>query len=239
MPDEKPSGGHDSTSLPKPSGKTFTLKITFHGASNLPVSDYPSRSSDPYVLAQINTDRPTRHKEDPKIRFRSHTIHRTVEPTWEAVWIVAGVPESGFELKTRIYDEDPGNHDDRLGKVTINSGRIGKDWQGIKKGEYKVKKTGADLIAYGLRWGKTLICRNSNLHARLILSIEVLGETEEEVGKVYTMNNFWWVHYSPVIGRLAGIKADNDQGIERYKWVITFDPLDQSLISAFKRMNCN
>lgn len=215
--DEKPKGGYDPTPLKPSSSPTYTLKITFHSASNLPVSDYAAASSDPFILAQLNTSIPTRHKEDPKLRFRSKTLRRTVEPEWEAEWIVAGVPESGFELSTRIYDEDPEDHDDRLGKVVISSGRIGEAWKGFKREEFKVKKKGADLVAYGLRWGKKLMCKGVHLHATLTMSIEVLGKTEEEVGKAYTVNSFYFVHFSPVIGRLTGIKSDDDRGVERYE----------------------
>jgi Ca2+-dependent lipid-binding protein len=213
--DEKPAGGYDPTPLEPSSGPTYTIKITFHSAWNLPASDY-NGVSDPYVLAQLQTDLPTRHKEDPKLRYRSKTIRRSVEPEWEAVWVVAGIPKSGFTLSTRIYDEDPGNHDDRLGKVEIHSGRIDEKWK-IDRETFKVKKTGADVMAYGLRWGKKLLCRDVKLHATLTMSIEVLGRTEEEVGKAYTLNNFWWVHWSPMIGRIAGTKTNDDRGVERFK----------------------
>ena len=214
--EEKPKGGHDPTPMPKTDGPTYTLEFTFHQALNLPISDIPAGTSDPYILAQLETSLPSRHEQDPKLRFRTQTIHRTVEPKWESRWVVAGIPSSGFDLKVRIYDEDVDDHDDKLGKVFIQSGRIDESFK-IEKREYRVKKRGADLIAYGLRWGKTLICRNSHTHARLILSIKVVGKTEDEVGKAYTMNNFWWKHYSPLIGRLAGVKSHNDKGIERYK----------------------
>lgn len=215
--DEKPSGGYDSTPLHPSSSPTYTVKFTFHSASNIPVSDYGAASADPFVLAQLNTSTPTRHKEDAKLRFRSQTIHGTVEPQWEAEWIVAGVPQSGFTLKARIYDEDPGDHDDRLGKVIYSSGQIGEGWKGISKQEFKVKKRNADLFAYGLRWGKKIMCKDVELHARMVLSAEILGKTEEEVGKVYTVNSFYFVHFSPMIGRLTGIKADDDRGVERYE----------------------
>lgn len=218
MPDDKqPEGGHDSTPLKPSSGPTYTVRITFHSAHNVPVSDYGTRSSDPYILAQMQTPLPTRHREDPHLRFRSQTIHRTTEPEWNAQWIVGGVPESGFSLSIRLYDEDPEDHDDRLGKVGYDSGRLSEKWKGLDKEEFKVKKTGADVVAYSMRWAGRMLCKSKDIHARLVMSVEVLGKTEEEVGKVYTMNNFWWVHYSPMIGRLAGVKSNDEKGVERFK----------------------
>ena len=214
---KQPVGGYDSTPLKPTSGPTHTVKFTFHSATNLPISDYPSRTSDPFICAHLSTSLPSRHSQDPHIRFRSHTAHQTLEPKWEAVWIVAGIPESGFKLQTRIYDEDPDDSDDRLGKVDLESGRLAKDWKPIRRKEFKIKKTGADVFAYGLRWGRKVLCRGVELDGRLVMSIEIIGRTEEEVGKAYTVNNFWWIHYSPIIGRLTGTKSNDEKGVERFK----------------------
>jgi hypothetical protein len=216
--DEKqPPGGHDDTALQPSTEPTYTVKITFHRATNLPLSDIGSGSTDPYILAQANTGRSTRHKEDPPLRYRSPTVQRSKAPTWDAHWVLAGIPASGFTLKSRIYDEDPDDHDDRLGKVEIETGPISEGWQGIKEKEYKVKKSGADVRAYTLRWCSVMIHPKRSTHASLVISIELVGMTKEEVGKAYTVNNFWRVHYSPMIGRLAGVKSKDNKGVEQYK----------------------
>ena len=218
---DEPAGGHDKTPLKPTPGDTYTVKITIHSALNLPVSDFPGMSSDPYILSQMNVPLTPRHKEDPRLRFRSNTLRKTLEPEWNAEWVVAGVPASGFKLKTRIYDEDPGNHDDRLGRVTFSTGPISEGWK-MDHHEHKVKRAGASVRAYGLRWLKTATCSGAHAHARLVVSVEVLEKTEreKEVGMAYTINNFWWIHYSPLIGKLvAGTKAKDDKGIERSKWV--------------------
>ncbi|ORX34439.1 hypothetical protein BD324DRAFT_583275 [Kockovaella imperatae] len=213
---EKPPGGYDPTPLKPSSGPTYTVKITFHGASNIPISDYGSRSCDPYLLAQIDSSLTPRHSRDPPLRFRSQTIHKQLEPKWNAEWVVAGVPASGFELDISVLDEDPDDHDDRLGKVFVSTGKISKDWQGIKEQEFKVKEKGADVFAYGLRWIRAALCRGVEVHAKLCLSMELVGETKEEVGKIYTVNNFWWTHYSPMIGMLTGTRGEDDRGAERF-----------------------
>lgn len=216
--EKKPEGGHDNTPLRPSSEPTYTVKITFHSASNLPVSDLGARSSDPFVLAQLNTGRPPRNPQDPYLRFRSHTVQQTLEPEWSSEWIVAGVPANGFQLKIRVMDEDPGDHDDQVGKVTVESGRLKESWKGINEQEFKMRKAGADLKSYALRWIRASMCKNAQLHARIIISVEVLGKTKEEIGKAYTVNNFWWIHYSPMIGRLTGTKANDAQGVEKFNF---------------------
>ena len=219
---KKPAGGYDSTPLKPTSGQTYTIKITFHSASNLPISDYGSRSSDPYVLAHLKTSLPNRHPRDPPLNFRSPTAHRTLEPKWNSEWVVAGIPASGFELDVRLFDEDSDDHDDHLGKVEVSSGRLSKDWKGFREEERKVKKTGADVFAYTLRWARKVMCRGVELHARFVFSMEMVEETKEEVGKAYTFNNFWWTHYSPMIGRLTGTKANDGHGVEKFECVFLY-----------------
>ena len=215
-PDPKnPPGGHDSTSLRASSEPTYTIRITFHRATNIPMADIGDGSADPYLLAQLNTSHTTRHAEDPPLRYRSRTIQRTKEPEWNSQWVVAGVPQSGFTLKVRIYDEDPDDHDDRLGDVQVASGRIDESW-GIKEESYKASGRGSSMRAYGFRWCTKMTHRRQKIHPRLILSVKVLGRTKDECGKAYTMNSFWRCHCSPMIGRLAGTKDDN-KGVEKFE----------------------
>ncbi|WVQ84085.1 hypothetical protein IAT38_006230 [Cryptococcus sp. DSM 104549] len=217
MPDEKPAGGLDRTPLHPSPSPTYTVRITFHSATNLPVADFGSASSDPFILAQARTSQKARHSNDPFLRFRSKTVHKTLEPVWDAPWVIAGVPGDGLNLSVRVYDEDPEDHDDRLGKVEFSTGPIDEKWAGIQEESFKVKKTGADYRAYALRW-MCVAVGGRKLHARLVMSVEVLGRTKKEVGKPYTINGFWWKHYSPMIGRLAGVKSKDGKGVERYNF---------------------
>ncbi|OCF38643.1 C2 domain-containing protein [Kwoniella heveanensis CBS 569] len=216
----EPKGGYDSTPVKPSNGPTYTVRITFHRATNLPVADFGSGSADPFILAQVTTSHPPRHSQDPYLRWRSKTIRKSLEPVWESSWDIAGVPADGLNLSARIYDEDPQDHDDRLGKVEISTGSIDENWKGIKEETFKVKKTGADLRAYGARWICTMVNKNRKLHAQLTLSIEVLGKTpkDEDLGKAYTISSYWWIHFSPMIGRIAGVKAKNHQGVEKYNF---------------------
>ena len=202
-----PPGGHDSTPIP-PARDGYTVKFTFHRAENLPASDLNSRSSDPYITATLTSALPKRHKEDPDLVLRTRTIHKNVNPEWNTEWIVAGIPSSGFRLKCRLYDEDPSDYDDRLGNVTIGVGRIGPNWQGIRNESFDIKKRMGSKSAYLIRGCAAMLSRDEHMGGTLWLSAEVIGESEKPYGRMYTVGKtYWFKHYSPMIGRIAGTKA--------------------------------
>lgn len=212
-----PPGGFDATPIP-PAADGYTIKFTFHRAENLPISDLNSRSSDPYIHATLTSRLQKRHKEDPDIVLRTPTVHKSTEPEWNYEWTVAGVPSSGFRLKCRLYDEDPSDHDDRLGNVTIHVNRIGPNWSGIKNESFGIKKRMGSKRAYMIRGCAALFDSNVHMNGLLWISAEVLGESEKPHGRMYTVGKASWVkHYSPMIGRIAGTKApsgDKDKATE-------------------------
>jgi hypothetical protein len=209
---KQPPGGFDDTSLPNvPPG--YTLKFTFHRARNLPFADINTLSSDPYVIATLQTDLQKRHKEDPDLKRRTPTIHRNTEPEWNTEWVVANVPASGFFLKCRLYDEDPADHDDRLGNVHVPVDGISDSWPGIKEQTYEIKKRMGSKRAYLIRGCAAILSGNLKMSGEMILSVENLGRTQDESGgKAYTVGPCYWSrHFSPLIGRLTGVKDTDDQ----------------------------
>jgi len=233
-PAKKPAGGYDQTPIPQLQ-TGYTIKITIHNAQNLPMADINSLSSDPYVISQIYTSNITRHKEDPPLKMRTFTVRRNVNPEWNAEWIVANVPASGFKMKCRIYDEDPADHDDRLGNAHIYVPSLDEHWTGIHEKSFKVKKRMGSKRAYLAQALATGIRMRKHMDGHLVLSIEMLGRTESEHGgRVYTVGPMWWTrHYSPLLGRFLGRKtpgaskeAEEDEAegkpkSERYKYVFT------------------
>lgn len=181
-----------------------------------------SLSSDPFVLAQLNTSLPMRHKQDPHLRFRTPTIRKSVDPDWNSEWIVANVPDSGFELKARIYDEDPSFHDDRLGDVRVYAHHISEEWEGIKKQSFKIKKRLGNKKAYLIKGCASMFNGNVHISGELIVSAEVLGRTKtDNGGRVWTVGPCAWSqHFSPLIGRLTGTK-DNENGVGKYKYAFS------------------
>ena len=218
--ESKPAGGYDDSAIPQaPPG--YDVKFTFHRATHLPMADINTMSSDPYVLATLNTDLPTRHKQDPPMRVRTPTIRRNTEPVWNCEWIVANVPASGFALKARIYDEDPADHDDRLGNVHVHVESLNEKWGGIKEQAFKIKKRMGSKRAYLIRGCAAMFNRNVHMSGELIVSVEVLGKTNtDNGGRLWTVGPCAWSqHLSPMVGRLAGTKEPGKDGkTETYKY---------------------
>ena len=218
-----PAGGFDSTPVLQ-NEPGYTIKFTFHRAAGLPFADINSLSSDPYLLVQLNTGLPTRKKQDPYMRYRSPTIRRNTEPEWNCDWVVANVPATGFTAKIRIYDEDPADHDDRLGDVHIRVDRLSEEWSGFREQTFDVKKRKGSKRAYMMRGCAAMFSRAVSMSGALVVSAQVLGRTEpESKGRVYTVGPCNWSrHFSPLIGRLAGTKNPANQdsgekGTETYK----------------------
>ncbi|PWY64478.1 C2 domain protein [Aspergillus heteromorphus CBS 117.55] len=205
----EPAGGFDSTPYPHaPPG--YTLKFTFHRGVNLPCADFGSFSSDPYVLAQLIVDLPQRHKQDPLLSFRTPTVRKNRDPTWESEWIVANVPASGFQLKCQVYDEDAADHDDKLGNAYVEVDAVRDHWPGIKEQSFRVKKRMGSKRVYLFGNIAALASRRLDVGSHLVISVECLGKTPGDEGAhMYTVGpNYWFKHFSPLIGRIAGTKDE-------------------------------
>ncbi|GAB7357435.1 hypothetical protein MBLNU459_g8360t1 [Dothideomycetes sp. NU459] len=211
--EKQPEGGYDSTPVPSaPPG--YTIKITFHRATNLPMADLNTLSSDPFIVAQINTSLQSRHKEDPHFRMRTPTVRRNTDPEWNFEWIVANVPASGFKLKCRVYDEDPADHDDRLGNVHVLVPKLDENWSGVHNQPYKIMKKSGSKRAYFIRAVAACMSKTKHMNGDLYISIEMLGRTEgKDTGRLYTVGPCWSIrHYSPMLGRVTGRKeSDSDE----------------------------
>jgi hypothetical protein len=213
--ESEPPGGYDATPIPNmPPG--YTLQITIHRAKNLPMADINTLSSDPYVITQMYTYNLTRHKEDPTLKMRTFTVRKEVDPEWNARWVVANVPTSGFRLKCRIYDEDPADHDDRLGNAHINIPHLDDNWKGFKEKDFKIKKRMGSKRAYAVQAVAAAIGKRHSMDGHLIVSIENMGRTESDHGgRVYTVGpSFWIKHYSPLLGRAMGQKTPGNKSKE-------------------------
>ncbi|KAI1390371.1 uncharacterized protein F4822DRAFT_234258 [Hypoxylon trugodes] len=207
----KPPGGFDPTPFPDaPPG--FTVKFVFHRAENLPAADISTGTSDPFLTATLTTSLPRRHKEDPDLVYRTRTIRKAIEPRWEQEWIVANVPPSGFKLKCRLYDEDWPDHDDRLGNTVIEVHPLREDWEGYHEKEFEVKKRSGSKRAYILKACTSVFSKDVSMTPRLYVSIIVLGKSDPPHGQIYTAGpTYYFKHFSPMIGRMTGIKVNKDE----------------------------
>lgn len=210
----RPPGGFDSTKLPAaPQG--YTVRFSFLSASNLAPGDINTAASDPFLHATLKVAGLKRHKEDPDLTHRTHTVRRTLEPEWNDSWVVANVPPTGFTLKCRLYDEDSPDKNDRLGNLTIKIPRLFKDWEGIPPSTFECKKRVMSKRAYVLKAVTDAFHSNTHMTPLVRISIELLGSSDPPHGHMYTIGPATWVqHFNPMIGRLAGTKVDDTKGDE-------------------------
>lgn len=207
----QPPGGYDDTPFPDvPPG--WTVRFVFHKAENLPAADLTTQAADPYIKATLTAPVPNRHKEDPPMVKRLRTIRNTTDPSWDEEWIVANVPTAGFKLKCRLYDEDYPDHDDRLGNVSVETSHIGEGWSLGPQGQwFDVKKRMGSKRAYLAKAITSTLEKRTSMTGRLHLSIDVLGRSEGFGAQMYTVGpGVFFKHYSPMLGRLTGIKVNDD-----------------------------
>ncbi|KAJ7483150.1 hypothetical protein FB451DRAFT_1555202 [Mycena latifolia] len=182
---------------------TYTVQITFNRAKNLPVADIGTLSCDPYVLASLVIP------DAEPLKFRTPTIRRNRDPTWDASWIVSGVPQSGFKLVMLLCDEDPGEpHDDRLGKAVARLGpeQMKQGFESIET-EYTLQKRKGDLHPYILTYLTALLPGEKlKKHNRVFASVRVLRKDTDQKDnrRVYTLGpNRFSRHFSPLIGSMV------------------------------------
>jgi hypothetical protein len=138
-----------------PAGQLSDVLITFKSASNVPIRDLVSKSSDPFLLALLTPRTPPSPEHPPfLLTFRTTTKRETRNPEWNENWHLGGMPPEGFDLRIKICDEDkPGDFDDRLGVAELSvaelppAGADGKSGE-VHKHVLKIMKRKASRRAY-------------------------------------------------------------------------------------------
>ncbi|RPD77397.1 hypothetical protein L226DRAFT_599989 [Lentinus tigrinus ALCF2SS1-7] len=209
----------------------YTCEIVFHRATNVPVADLHNFSCDPYISATL---RPLQNgaggsgpaasaqPESESLLFRTATARRTLNPIYDARWIVSGVPASGFSLAIKLLDEDPGNRDDRLGKAEMRfpdpnldpayGSELRDGWHTGER-EYKVHKWHGSVRTRLGTYVASVVTRGRVGHrVRVVVSVRVLGEAPcldgEDGQRVYTLGPHIFVrHFSPLATRLTYVQS--------------------------------
>ena len=137
------------------SGQLSDVLITFKTASNVPIRDLISKSSDPYLLALLSPRTPPSPEYPPfPLTYRTTTKRETRNPEWNETWHLGGIPIEGFDMKIKIYDEDkPGEFGDRLGVADFSvsklpSAAVDGNAGEAQEFELKIKKRKASRRAY-------------------------------------------------------------------------------------------
>jgi len=112
--------------------------------------------------------------------------------------------------------------------VHINVNHVDESWAGIQGEAFKIQKRSGSKRAYLGKGCVVMFSRRSKMSGELILSVEVLGRTQDKGGRVYTIGpNHWSKHYSPLIGKLTGTKEpeeDRNGGVEKFKYNLSTMP---------------
>lgn len=174
-------------STKSPDDTLYTVEFTFHRATHVPVADFPHFSADPYIHAHLSVPAHPKYGDDNPLDFRTPTVRSNLNPVWDSKWRVAGVPASGFKLVVRLRDEDPGDHDDRLGSLTIRETNVNER---LDKNEqvYEIKKRRGSIQAYVLTYIGSVVSKNISTDPHLVVSIKVVGKTPNQKDRrVYTV----------------------------------------------------
>ncbi|KAH8114510.1 hypothetical protein DFH11DRAFT_1508846 [Phellopilus nigrolimitatus] len=186
--------------------ESYTVLITFHSAQNVPIADLHNLSADPYVLASVVAPSRPREPHDPKLLWRTPTVHCSRDPVWVDTWVVSGLPKDGFLLEMKIVDEDTNDRDDRLGKAEASFSReMMHEGFEVKERAFKVQKRRGSIIPYIMTYAASILPGQSlRKHNRIVISAKVLEKaTHPNDRRVYTVGpNAYTQHFSPLIGSM-------------------------------------
>jgi len=127
-------------------GVSYDLTITIHQCRDLPVCDFWTRSSDPFVNLAVKTN--------VSLHFQTITKWKTLHPVWDekVIWPVHSVKDN--KLYVNVYDDDNADltsgvlTNDHIGYVDINleeilaKGKEGswKQWHNLEQMKISLKK---------------------------------------------------------------------------------------------------
>lgn len=183
--------------IQEPSDSLYEVGFTFHRATNLPIADIKNLSADPYIVARLAVPHHPLHDEKHPLAYRIPTCRKTLHPEWNVTWRVCGIPSSGFDLKLLIMDEDPGDQDDRLGRVRIRETQITPQFE-RNEVEHSIQKRRGSVRAYVFTYVASALSRNISKHGRLVVSIKVLGKAMDQTDRrVFTLGPRMCVKFNP------------------------------------------
>ncbi|CAI2300999.1 unnamed protein product [Caenorhabditis sp. 36 PRJEB53466] len=119
-----------------------TLTVKLFGAEDLVAKDFGGKSDPFAVLELVNT------------RVQTNTIYKTLSPSWNKIYTFA-VKDIHTCLQVTIFDEDPNNRFEFLGRVQIPLKSIRnceKRWYGLKDEKLRKRVKGEVLLEMDVIW---------------------------------------------------------------------------------------
>ncbi|THH31396.1 hypothetical protein EUX98_g2778 [Antrodiella citrinella] len=168
----------------------YTCLITIHRATNVPVSDFNNFTSDPYFHISLSVN--IGNGAPQILAHRTRTERSTRDPTFDSKWVVSGIPSRGFNLALTLMDEDPGNHDDKLGQAVLWFPFAGQTFEeGWESGEqeYDVhKRKGEFKSRVGSFVAKAVTREKVGHRCRVWVSVKVVGKAKSQTDhRIYTL----------------------------------------------------
>ncbi|KAF8586282.1 hypothetical protein K439DRAFT_1615271 [Ramaria rubella] len=197
----------------------FICELVFLRAENVPIGDLNNLSCDPYIQASLEVPSVHPDRSSTPLCYRTPTIRRTLNPIYNVPWIISGIPDTGFTLTLRLIDEDPGDHDDRLGKTIVClpdpvAGEVLKEGWNTGEVEYKVEKKKGSIRSHVATYVAGMITRGGiSHHSRIWMSVRVISKAyNQQDRRLFTIGPSKYTrHFSPLIGHLiSGGTAAND-----------------------------
>lgn len=176
-----------------PGDTLYVCKITFLKVTDVPVADFHDLSCDPYLQATLSADTDENDGVPQTLTYRTQTCRRTLNPEFNAAWIVSGIPASGFLLSIKLRDEDPGNYDDDLGKAVLrmpnaDEGKLEEGWKSGDR-EYKVHKRRGSVMSKVFTCTANVLTRGDIGHrVRIWVRAEVIAKAgDQKDRRLYTV----------------------------------------------------
>jgi len=116
-------------------------------------------------------------------------MRNTLNPIFNARWIVSGIPRRGFLLTVTLIDEDTKDGDDKLGRTVVmipnpqQKSSLEEEWDSGAL-ECKIEKRKGSIQSHVMTYIAAALTRGDvSHHVRVWLKVRVLGKAADQKDK--------------------------------------------------------